>query len=320
MRRINSGQRHFSVAKSPYCRAMRLLLMSGGAFRPVCALLLGAASLAMSTQTVAEQTGVRALPATAAVVVRLPAVEARQGAASDGTYVYAIDNDRIGKYRIATGKRVAEWKGDPRLFPHMNSCTVAGRKLVCAASNYPAVPQTSAVEFFDKATLRHVGTVSLGLGPGSLTAMDRYGGKWWAAFANYAGKGGEAGRDHRYTLLVRMDDAFRQEAAWTFPPEVLARFAPYSCSGASWSKDGRLFVTGHDRPEIYEIALPRAGSQLELVRIIAIATPGQAIDWDPRFSGRLWSIDRAKNEMVASAIPAPHDRLTRRQGGEEVEP
>lgn len=241
-------------------------------------------------------------PAPSPVTLRLAAPEAHQGAASDGTFLYAIDNDRIGKYRIATGERVAQWQGERRLFPHMNSCTVAGQELVCAASNYPAVPQTSAVEFFDTATLRHLRTVSLGFGPGSLTALDRHDGKWWAVFANYAGKGGEPGRDTRYTLLVRMDDQFRQESAWTFPPEVLARFAPYSCSGASWGADGRLYVTGHDRPEIYEIAFPEAGSTLELRRTIGMATPGQAIDWDPVRPHRLWSIDRAKSEVVASEI------------------
>ena len=253
-----------------------------------------------ATQTVIPA----AAPSPAPVALRLPAPEARQGAASDGTYVYAIDNDRIAKYRIATGERVAEWQGERRLFPHMNSCTVVGPDLVCAASNYPAVPQTSAVEFFDRSSLRHVRTVSLGFGPGSLTALDRHAGSWWAIFANYDGKGGEPGRDHRYTLLVRMDDTFRQEAAWTFPAEVLARFAPFSCSGASWSKDGRLYVTGHDRPELYEIALPEAGSQLELRGVIGIATPGQAIDWDPVRAGRLWAIDRGGQQMVASDVPA----------------
>lgn len=237
------------------------------------------------------------------VALRLAAPEARQGVASDGVHVYAIDNDQIGKYRIATGERIAQWQGERRLFPHMNSCTVVGRELVCAASNYPAVPQTSAIEFFDTTTLQHRRTVSLGFGPGSLTVLDRHDGKWWAVFANYAGKGGEPNRDHRYTLLVRMDDAFRQEAAWTFPPEILARFAPFSCSGASWSADGRLFVAGHDRPEIYEVALPQAGSVLELRRTIGIATPGQAIDWDPTRRGRLWSVGRGTLELVASDLP-----------------
>jgi hypothetical protein len=242
-------------------------------------------------------------PPPAPVERRMPAPEARQGVASDGTYVFAIDNDRIGKYRIATGERIAQWQGERRLFPHMNSCTIDGRELVCAASNYPAVPQTSAVEIFDTRTLRHLRTVSLGFGPGSLTVLDRHAGKWWAVFANYAGKGGEPNRDYRYTLLVRMDDAFRQEAAWTFPQQVLTRFAPFSCSGASWSADGRLYVAGHDRPEIYELALPEAGSVLEWRRTIGIAAPGQAIDWDPVIKNRLWALDRKTTTLIASTIP-----------------
>jgi len=192
--------------------------------------------------------------------------------------------------------------GRRRLFPHSNSWTVGEHVLVSAASNYPKVPQTSAVEIFDTRTMRHIRSISLGFGPGSLTALDRHDGKWWAVYANYAGKGGEPNRDYRYTLLARLDDAFRQEAAWTFPDEVLARFAPFSCSGLSWRKDGRLYATGHDRPELYELALPQAGSRLELRRTIGIATPGQAIDWDPVETGRLWSIDRATTMMVASLI------------------
>lgn len=240
----------------------------------------------------------------ASVSLRLRAEEAHQGVASDGTFVYAIDNSRIGKYRIDTGARVVQWSGDRRLFPHMNSCTVVRPHLVCAASNYPSVPQTSAVEFFDLKTLRHVRSVSLGLGAGSLTVMARHAGKYWAVFANYDDKGGEPGRDHRYTMLVRMDNAFRHEAAWVFPQAVLDRFAPKSCSGASWTRDGRLFVTGHDRPEAYELALPEAGSTLELRGVIPIASDGQAIDWDPKIPGRLWSIARGETMIVASDLGA----------------
>ena len=64
-------------------------------------------------------------------------------------------------------------------------------------------------------------------------------------------------------------------------------------------------VTGHDRPELYELALPRAGSVLELRRTIGIATPGQAIDWDPVRRGRLWSIGRGAGDMVASDLRLP---------------
>lgn len=247
-------------------------------------------------------------PPPARVTLRMPAPEARQGAASDGEYVYAIDNDRIGKYRIADSQRVAQWQGERRLFPHMNSCTVVEAELVCAASNYPAVPQTSAIEFFDSASLRHVHTVSLGFGPGSLTALDRHDGKWWAVFAHYDGKGGEPGRDHRYTMLARMDDDFRVEQSWAFPAAVLERMAPYSCSGLSWGADGMIYATGHDRPEVYALKLPDAGSTLELVATLGIASPGQAIDWDPRVPGRIWSIDRAGSAMVASEMPQAKDK------------
>lgn len=243
-------------------------------------------------------------PPPSPVALRMNAVEAHQGAASDGTYLYAVDNARIGKYRIATGEKVAQWEGEPRLFPHINSCTVVGTELVCAASNYPAVPQTSAVEVFDTRTLKHVRSVSLGFGSGSLTVMDRHDGKWWAVFANYEGKGGEPGRDYRYTVLIRMDDQFRAEASWAFPEAVLARMAPKSCSGLSWGDDGLVYATGHDRPELYAMRLPEAGSRLELVDTLGIATPGQAISWDPKVQRRLWTIDRSASEVVASEIRA----------------
>lgn len=236
---------------------------------------------------------------------RIAAPEARQGAASDGNFVYAIDNQQIAKYEIASGRRVAAWSGDPKRFPHLNSCTVVGAELVCAMSNYPALPQASSVEFFDLASLQHRRSVSLGLGPGSLTVVDRHRGQWWAVFANYDGRGGEPGRDHRSTLLVRMDDQFRQLEAWTFPPGVLARFAPRSASGASWTADGRLTVSGHDLPEIYVLSIPPAGPVLDHVATVPVATPGQAIDWDPADAGLLWSIDRAHSELVASRPRLP---------------
>ncbi len=239
-------------------------------------------------------------PATPIVERRIAAPEARQGAASDGRFVYAFDNSRIGKYEIASGRRVGGWSGDPKRFPHINSCTVVGAELVCAMSNYPGVPQASSVEFFDTASLRHLRSVSLGLGPGSLTVIDRHRGQWWAVFANYDERGGQPGRDHRSTLLVRMDDQFRQLEAWTFPQSVLARLAPRSASGASWTADDRLTVSGHDLPEIYVLSLPPAGPVLDHKATAPVATPGQAIDWDPADPGLLWTIDRDRSELVAS--------------------
>lgn len=239
----------------------------------------------------------------AAEVRRVPAEDARQGAVSDGRHLYAIDNAAISKIDPASGKVIARWQGDKALFKHMNSCISRGTQLICAASNYPEVPMTSSIETFDTVAMKHVASRSLGPGRGSLTWFDWHDGSWWACFANYGDKGGEAGRDHRLTTLVRFDRNFIEQGAWLFPADILERMAPYSSSGGAWAKDGYLYVTGHDRPELYVVALPEAGSTLRHIATMLIPTNGQAIAWDPKESRRLWAIERSSKELVASQIP-----------------
>lgn len=240
----------------------------------------------------------------AAEVRRIPAEEANQGVATDDRHVYAITNDAIGKYDRVSGVRVARWQGDPRIFRHMNSCAMVRAELVCAASNYPAVPMASSVEWFDVKTMRHVRTRSLGPGRGSLTWLDWRDGSWWACFANYAGNGGEPGRDHRLTTLVRYSPEFVEQGAWLFSETVLARFAPYSSSGGVWTRGGDLIVTGHHTPEAYVLRLPDAGSRLDHVATFATPTGGQAIAVDARDPALLWSVDRGAKQLVASRLPA----------------
>lgn len=260
---------------------------------------LAACAMIMSVPALAHA----GAPAMAEEMRRIPAAEANQGVASDGDAVYAIDNNAIGKYAVSDGQRVSGWTGSKDAFPHLNSCAVVEVELVCAASNYPSVPQASTVEIFDKETLRHIRSVSLAPGFGSLTVMMRHAGKWWAIYANYDNRGTPAGRDHRDTWLVRMNDAFQPERDWLFPPEVLSRFAPSSASGAVWLPDGMLLVSGHDRPEVYVLSLPAAGATLDYVHTIALATHGQAIDLDSRDPSMLWSIDREARQLVRSRLP-----------------
>jgi hypothetical protein len=245
----------------------------------------------------------QAIGAAPVETARFPAPEARQGVTAGSRFVYAIDNNTIAKYDSATGKRVAGWKGDPRRFKHLNSCTHVERSLVCAGSNYPDVPMASSVETFDADTLRHKGTRSLGQAPGSLTWIDWHEGSWWACFANYDGRGGAPARDHRFTTLVRYSPDFIEQQAWLFPEEVLRRMAPRSSSGGAWNADGLLYVTGHDAAELYALRVPDRGARLELVAIIPTVTGGQAIDWDPEQPRTLWSIDRKASQIVASRIP-----------------
>ena len=243
-----------------------------------------------------------AATAPAPEICRIPAEEARQGVASDGRFVYAIDNSRIGKYRIADGQRIAQWVGDSAVVPHLNSCAAVRRELVCASSNYPAVPQTSSVEFFDLRTLRHLRSHRFGPTDGSLTAFARHDGEWWAVFAQYDGKGGAAGKDHRATRLARFDDRFRPTGQWTLPPALLERLAPHSVSGASWTARDVLALTGHDRPEVYLVSVPRRDGVVTLDTVVPVATEGQAIAWDPRRRKALWSISRRERALVLTDL------------------
>ena len=244
-----------------------------------------------------------ALSLQATEIKRIPAADADQGVASDGHYLYAISNHAIAQIDPATGQQLTRWDGPEERFPHINSCIADQKLLLCAASNFPGVPMTSMIERFDAKKLRHISTQQLGHGYGSLTWVTPHDGNYYACFANYDGKGGEPGRDHRYTTLVRYDRDWQEVAQWHFSAEVLERMAPMSASGGVWGDDGLLYVTGHGRPELYALRVPPDGGVLQLVATIALPTDGQAIDWDRSTPRLLWSIERKTQQLVASKIP-----------------
>jgi hypothetical protein len=246
-----------------------------------------------------------AIPVTepAETIRRIPAEEARQGVAVGPHDVYAVANWTIARYDRKTGKRVAVWSGDPARYPHINSCALIKAELVCAASNFPAVPHASSVEFFDPATLSHKRSVSLGLGTGSLTWVDWRGGHWWAMFANYDGKGAEAPRDHRHTTLAKFDPEWRRLESWALPPSILERVAPMSISGGGFRADGDLWLSGHDHPELYVVRLPKGGATLDHIATVPMEAEGQAIDWDETRPGILWGINRKTREMIEMRVP-----------------
>jgi hypothetical protein len=180
---------------------------------------------------------------------------------------------------------------------------VRARELICALSNYPATPMASKVLWFNAETLKLVRVRELKAGFGSLTWIDWRNGSWWACFANYDGKGGEPGRDHRHTVLVHYRPDFKVLAVYRFPQSVLTKLAPRSSSGGAWGSDGLLYVTGHDRRELYALRMPRKGRVLRHVATVATPTEGQAIGWDPSTPRSIWSIDRHKSDLVVSQVP-----------------
>ena len=241
------------------------------------------------------------------VLKRFDAAEAVQAVAVDGSHFYAIANTVIGKYDKETGGLVARWKAsDEASLRHMNAGIVLDGKLYCAHSNYPHFPEASSVEIFDTATLEHVGNHSLGIYEGSLTWIDWHDDAWWAVFAHYSSKVNDApfAKPHAYTSLVKFDREWRRMAGWVFPEEVLDLFAPQSCSGGGWGPDGQLYCTGHDRPEIYQMALPQAGSALVLKRTIPVEITGQGVAWDKSRPGVLYGISRVKKQVIVSEVLA----------------
>jgi hypothetical protein len=236
------------------------------------------------------------------VVRRYHGVNASQGVAVDERSFYGVSNSAIDRFDKRTGARIAQWKGDPARYPHLNACVVITRELVCAGSNYPSLPMRSRVEVFDPDTLTPKRTITLDKAPGSITWIDRHDGHWWAGFANYDGRGGQPGRDHSFTALVEYDDAWRPVAQWSFPKSVLDRMAPYSTSGGGFGDDGLIYATGHDLPEIYGLRAPKGGGQLELVATLPMAVNGQAVAWDHGQDRVLYGISRATGDVVVMRV------------------
>lgn len=234
---------------------------------------------------------------------RLPAAEARQGVAADGSHFYVIDNRSIGKYRLDTGERVARWEG-PKGGPltHLNAGIVREGKLYCAHSNFPSVPTVSSVEIWDASTLKHVGSHSFGHFVGSLTWVDFKDGFWYACFAQYAKAGAEPGKDPSFTEVIKFDEQWRRLEGWVFPAALVARFGGNSSSGGGFGPGGQLFITGHDAKEMYLIDFPEAGSELIWRGALPSTFPGQAFAWQHPGQGLIFAIDRGKREVVAGRV------------------
>jgi hypothetical protein len=237
-------------------------------------------------------------------MAELSVPDANQGVGVDERHFYAVDNQAIAKYDKATGKLVQKWEGPGNgSIVHLDSAMVMDGKLYAAHSNYPGWPMTSSVEIFDAATLEHVDTHTFGVRWGSLTWVDWHDGHWWMTFANYDQRigpqqtpyGGKAN-----TVTIQMTEGFEPVQQWTLPNEVLERFDEMSNSGGSWGPDGFLYLSGHDPAEVYKMAVPKAGSVLELIEIIPLNIRGQGIAWDRSQPGVVYGIIRATERERAA--------------------
>ncbi len=230
--------------------------------------------------------------------------EARQGVAVDASYFYVINNSSITKHQKSDGALVKKWDGtEEGIITHLNSGIIIDGKLYCANSNYPESPMASSIEIFDPGTLNHIGNHSFGIYAGSATWVDHYDGYWWVGFAHYIGRGSTAGKDNRWTTLIKFDLEWRQVASWVFPKEVIKAFGTRSNSGGTWGKNGLLYCTGHDESQIYVLKLPDKGFTLQLVQTLPANIHGQGIAWDHWSEKKLlYGIIKSENTVTVTAI------------------
>jgi len=243
---------------------------------------------------------------TASELGRWSVAEANQAAAVDATHFYGIGNRTLVKHRKSDGVRVGEWRGNENgPIIHFNAGYVDKNNLILAHSNFPELPMASSLETFDTVTMQPIATHSFGIRLGSLTWAVRHRGFWWACFANYNDKGTTPGFDQRWTMFAQFDDAWQMLQSWLFPPAIIATWGVSSCSGGDWGSDGFLYVTGHDAPELYVLALPRQGVTLDHVATIKVPFEGQGWAWDRSVRGKsiVYGISRKQKAIIAAEIP-----------------
>ncbi|MFH5803054.1 hypothetical protein [Alienimonas sp. DA493] len=249
-------------------------------------------------------------------VATFQAPEAHQAVAVDADCFYAIGNRVIAKYDKRTGERLATVEASADLpLIHMNGGVVQGGELIVSHSNFPFTPMTGSVERFAtgafprQTALTHLESYSLGLTDGSLTSSLPFLREPFSpvgpraatvyTFAHYELPlipGYESGVE-RTRIEVRPNDG-DAPAGFVLPESLLRRLRPHSVSGASFDVEGRLWLSGHDLPELYRVAFPRVGSEMVLEAAHPALIAGQGIAWDPSEPGVLWGTRRREGLVV----------------------
>jgi hypothetical protein len=272
----------------------------------IAAISVGAISVLAQQLEIPKFDGVEVTVLQAEAIASYDASEAGQGAAADADYFYAIVNSNIGKYEKTSGAFVDRWagvRGGP--IRHINSCYVEAAELLCANSNYPELPMASSIEIFDTETMEHARSFSLGImEEGSLTWFDRLGAGWIAGFAHYDATGGLEYKDHSFSAIARYDSNWRRQGGWMIPASVIQRMKPMAASGGAIGPDGLLYLSGHDRPELYVLAAPTMGPKLVHIATIEIDAEGQAFAFDKSTEDRIvYAISRPAQQVRSFRLP-----------------
>jgi hypothetical protein len=163
----------------------------------------------------------------------------------------------------------------------------------------------NSIEIIDTETMEHVGSYSLGMmEEGTFNWFNRLGDGWIAGFAHYDGRGGLKYKDHSFATINRYDRRWRRVGGWMIPQGILERMEPMAASGGAIGPDGLMYITGHDRPEMYVLAAPGMGPKFVHIATIQIDAAGQAFAWDNSIEDRVvYTIDRPSRQVRSFSIP-----------------
>jgi hypothetical protein len=119
--------------------------------------------------------------------------------------VYAIANTKVAKYDRQSGTLIAVSTGEAK---HLNSGFLWQRRLYCAHSNYPLLPEQSEIKVLDVETMQLSTFKDFGNFGGSLTWAVQQDGHWWCNFARY-------GANNAETFLVKFDGKWQELGRWS---------------------------------------------------------------------------------------------------------
>src|SRR5690606_6073325 len=129
---------------------------------------------------------------------------------------------------------------------------------------------------------------------GSATWIDFYDGHWYVAFAHYDRFKNENGKDNTWTQLVQFTPDWQRKEGWILPMELIEELGGMSNSGGFISKDGKIFLTGHDFEKVYLLEFPSNGYQLKWTNTFSAPFEGQGIAVDPSDPTIVYGIARSK--------------------------
>lgn len=216
--------------------------------------------------------------------------EAYQGIAVNERYFYAINNNSIGKYNLANGKRVTKSKlvlGDN--LSDLNGGRIKGDKLICT---HTPKDGPNSLEIFNSKTLEHEKSIMIPV-RGSLI---------WTAILNKKLYGFIAfnGNEINDSRLVEFGEDYDIINMWELPYSVTDELKPFTVAGGT-IYDGKVYISGNNKSEIYELEIPDDvnSSYLKHIDTISVDSTGRGFDI---MDGVIYCIKREEKQVTSAKL------------------